>query len=347
MAVTGAPPLDKRTASADAPHGRTKAGVPGPLTKLRQFHASMLARHRWYAVVTEIAQAIQEQQPSLLAKQAAFSLLYAIPAILIVLVSLAAIVDQNTGFGVSEALQRFIAERAPGELQALLASLVQYALVETSEQTAIVAAIISLAIALWSAAGGVGALVYAVNEVYDIKDTRSFLRGAVVRLGLMVLGGILAVAAFLLLAFGRLLLDWLPDIAEAGGVLPSILASSPLWALVMLFVAILLLYWFGLDAPRSLRWLLPGAVAASVAVALLVGLLEVILSYSNPGAAYGVAGSVLILLWTLFMLSNFVVIGAIINAVLGKHYDRTLIAGLQSRPPEMSAGKRIAVSTYR
>jgi hypothetical protein len=47
------------------------------------------------------------------------------------------------------------------------------------------------------------------------------------------------------------------------------------------------------------------------------------------------------------MLSNFVVIGAIVNAVLGKRYDRTLIAGLQSRPPKMSAGKRIAVSTYR
>lgn len=319
----------------------------GPLDKLKRFHAAMQARHGWYALGTELVRAVQEHQPSLLAKQAAYSLLYAIPSILIVLVSLAAIVDQNSNFEISEALQNFIGERAPMALQPLLGSLVQYALVETSQETAVAAALLSTAIALWGAAGGVGALIYAINEVYDVKDGRSFIKGAAIRLGLMLLGGVLVLASFLLLAFGRLVLDWLPDIAEAGGVLPAILASSPLWALVMFFVAIFLLYWLGLDTPKSPRWLLPGAVVAAVAIGLLAGLLDLILSYSNPGAAYGVAGSVLILLWTLFMASNVVVSGAIVNAVLGKRYDRTLIAGLQSRPPVMGAGKRIAVETYR
>jgi hypothetical protein len=56
---------------------------------------------------------------------------------------------------------------------------------------------------------------------------------------------------------------------------------------------------------------------------------------------------VLILLWTFFILSAIVVVGAIVNSVLGKHFDRKLIAGLQSRPPEMPSNKRIAVSVYR
>lgn len=343
MTATSATPLSK-------PHDAGKRGDPaasGPLAKLQRLHASLVERHGWYALLAEIVLAIREKKPDLLAKQAAYSLLYAIPSILIVLISLAAIIDKNTGFGVSSWLQEFINERAPDELQPLLASLVQYALVETSEQTAIIAAIISIGIALWSAAGGVGALIYAVNAVYDIADRRSFLKSAAVRIGLMVLGGLLVVAAFLLLAFGRLVLDLLPDVAEAGGLLPAILASSPLWALVMLFVAIFLLYWLGLDTAKSPRWLLPGAAAATAAIALLAGLLDLILSYSNPGAAYGVAGSVLILLWTLFMTSQFVVIGAIINAVLGKRYDHRLTAALQSRPPELPRGKRIEVSTYR
>jgi membrane protein len=344
MAVARTSGIASHDASVNAD---ARKDASGPLAALRQVHESMLARHRAYALLAEIVLAVKEQQPSLLAKQAAYSLLYAVPSILIVLVSLAAIIDQNTDFGVSSALQQFIAEQAPAELQPLLASLVQYALLETSEQTAIIAALISVGIALWSAAGGVGALVYAVNEVYDIKDRRSFIKGALVRLGLMALGGALVVAAFLLLAFGRLVLELLPDIADAGGLLPAILASSPLWALAMLFVAIVLLYWLGLDTAKSPRWLLPGAAAATAANALLVGLLGLILSYSNPGAAYGVAGSVLILLWSLFMLSNFVVIGAIVNAVLGRRFDRTLIAALQSRPAELPAGKHIAVSTYR
>ena len=70
-------------------------------------------------------------------RQAAYSLLYAFPSILVLLVSLAAIVDQNTGSGLSTALRQTIAEQAPDELQPLLESLVQYALVETSQNTAI------------------------------------------------------------------------------------------------------------------------------------------------------------------------------------------------------------------
>lgn len=306
-----------------------------------------MAQNRVYALLAEIVLAIKEHDPSLLAKQAAYSLLYAVPSILVMLVSLAAIVDKNTGAEISGSLQSAIQEQAPANLKPLLESLVQYALVETSENTAIVAVIISLAVAVWSATGGVGALMYAINAVYDIKDRRSFLKAAAIKVGLMLLGGIMVILALFLLAFGRRLLEWLPKIAVVDGVLNTILSSSPLWAMLLLVASLLLLYWFGLDSPKSLRWIVPGAVIATLAIGLIVGLLDLILSYSNPGAAYGVAGSVLILLWTFFILSAIVVVGAIVNSVLGRNFDRKLIAGLQSRKPEMPGNKRIAVSVYR
>lgn len=341
-------PAEMRGSRAEGGDQREGAGKGGgPLAGLRRFNASMIASHGWYALLAEFVRQFQKQQPSMLAKQTAYSLLYAIPSILIVLISLAAIVDKNTGFGISDALQGFIAEQAPANLQPLLASLVHYALVETSENTAIVAALVSLAIAIWSAAGGVGALIYAVNDVYDIHDRRSFIKSAVTRVGLMVLGGIMVVAAFLLLAFSRLLLDHLPLIAAAGGPLEGILSSGPFIALVLIFGSLLLLYWFALDTPKSFRWLLPGAALATAAIVVLVTLLDLILTYSNPGAAYGAVGSVLILLWTLFMLSQIVVVGAIVNAVLGRHFDQTLIAGLQARPAELPDDKRVAMSVYR
>src|SRR5215211_1923510 len=94
-------------------------------------HASLLTRHTSYAVIVEIAKEISRHKPSHLAKQSAYSLLYAVPSVLIVLISLAAIVDKTTGAGVSETLRHFIAEQVPAELQPLLASLVQRAIVET------------------------------------------------------------------------------------------------------------------------------------------------------------------------------------------------------------------------
>ena len=115
----------------------------------------------------------------------------------------------------------------------------------------------------------------------------------------------------------------------------------------MLLASLVLLYWFGLDAPKSLRWLLPGAVASTLAMAILVAVLDRILSYSNPGTAYGVAGSVLILLWTLYMFSQIVVIGAILNAVVARHYDRKLIDGLKRQPEKRREPGNIAVMTYQ
>ncbi len=331
-------------AAGDVPPDKAQANAGGPLDKLKRVHASLMASNRWYVLLVEIFTSIQEHRASMLAQQAAYSLLYAVPSILVLLISLAAIIDKNTGSGISDTLQEVIGNEAPAELRPLLESLVQYALVEASENTAIVAFLISLGIALWSATGGVGAQIYALNTVYDIRDRRTFIQQVVVKIGLMLLGGLMVIAAFLLLAFGRLALELVPGIS---GFLAVVLSSSIPWAMALLLVALLMLYWFGLDTPKSFRWMLPGAIVATIAIGLVLALLDLILTYSNPGAAYGVAGSVLILLWTFFVLSMIVVIGAIVNSVVGRHPDPKLIAGLQSRPPELPAGKRIDVEVYR
>src|SRR5215213_11249389 len=123
-----------------------RTGVSRVKGSIASVHASLLAKHASYGVLIEIAQEIRHHQPSQLAKQSAYSLLYAVPSVLIVLVSLAAIVDKNTGTGVSQALRTFISEQAPAELQPLLASLVQRAVVETSQSEAVLAVFLSLAI---------------------------------------------------------------------------------------------------------------------------------------------------------------------------------------------------------
>jgi membrane protein len=300
-----------------------------------------------YAILAEIVQGLQKYEPSLLARQSAYSLLYAVPSLLIMLLSLAAIVDQNTGYSVSAPLREFISEEAPNDLQPLLDSLVEYALVRTSQNTAIVAALVALGIAIWSAAGGVGAMIYSINTVYGIKDTRSFIKSALIRVGMTLLGGIMLIVAFILLALGRFLVERLPSLGIDLGVIYGFLSSGPVVAFLLLFGGILLLYKVGLDAPAHTKWLLPGTLLASLAIAILVILMDLILTYTNPGAAYGVAGSVLILLWSLYMVSQIAVIGAIVNAVLGKRYDRRLVEALYRRPAKLVSKDAVAVSVYR
>ncbi|MDQ2655229.1 MAG: YihY/virulence factor BrkB family protein [Chloroflexota bacterium] len=322
------------------------SGISGVMASLKRRHAQLVATSTPYAILAEIVEGFQRHQPSLLARQSAYSLLYAVPSVLIMLLSLAAIVDQNTGSSVSAPLREFISEEAPNDLQPLLDSLVDYALVRTSQNTAIVAALVALGIAIWSAAGGVGAMMYSINTVYGIKDTRSFIKGTLIRVGMTLLGGVMLIVAFILLALGQFLVERLPSLGVDLGVIYGFLSSGPVVAFLILFGGLLLLYKVGLDAPASIKWLLPGTLLASVAIGLLVILMDLILTYTNPGAAYGVAGSVLILLWSLYMVSQIAVIGAIVNAVLGKRYDRRLIEALYRRPADLASSKDIAVSVY-
>ncbi len=307
----------------------------------------MLSERTGYALLVDIVQEIRRHQPSLLAKQAAYSLLYSVPSVLIVLVSLAAIVDKNTGAGVSDALRRFIAEQASGELQPLLASLVQNAVVETSEQAAIVAAVVSLGIAIWGGAGGIGALVYAINTVYDIRDTRPFFKATGLNLVLLLLDGILVIGSFVLLAFGRRLGEWLAGVVGRGTTLVNLLLSGPVWALVLLACSLLLIYWLAPDIAKSFRWILPGTVVATLAIVAIFAAMDLILTYTNPGSAYGAVGSVLILLWTLFIVSAIVIVGAIINAVVARRFDRKLALALRQHPEKHLDQRSIAVTEYR
>jgi membrane protein len=314
---------------------------------LSSVHASLLVKHVSYAVIVEIAEAFRRHHPSKLAKQAAYSLLYAVPSAVIVLVSLTAIIDKNTGAGVSEALFTFISEQAPAELQPLLEALVQRAVVETSESEAVLAALVSLGIAVWGGAAGVGALIDAINSVYGIRNTRSFIKGTALKLGLMLLGGAMVIGSFILLTFGRQLGERLAGAAGRGMTLVNVLSSGPVWALLLLSASLLLLYWLAPDIQKSIRWVLPGTALATLAILIVFAAMDLILGYSNPGTAYGAAGSVLVLLWSLFLLSTIVIVGGIVNAVLGRRYDRKLRDSLRRHPEKRLEHGEIAVSVYR
>jgi hypothetical protein len=133
--------------------------------------------------------------------------------------------------------------------------------------------------------------------------------------------------------------DLLPDeIAEETSGLQAFLSSGPLLALPLLFVSLLLLYWVALDAPKTLKWLLPGTAAATLATMVILALLDLILTYTNPGPAFGAAGGVIVLLWFLFVLSQIVVVGAIINAVMGYRFDQKFLAALERDPEKRLRG---------
>jgi membrane protein len=305
-----------------------------PETLTQPTEADEGASSRWreaWSVLFAMARDVGHQPISMLAKQAAYSLLYAVPSILIVLVSLTAIVDKRTNAGASEALQDFIDERVPEELQPLLSSLVDEAIASISQSTALLAALVSLGVTVWGASGGVGALIYGCNLVYDVRDSRSWVRKTLLKLALMIVGGVGVVLAFVLFAFGQRIGEWIAEETGRETLLVRVLTSGRGWSLVLVAGSLLLLYVLAPDVKKSIRWILPGTFAATVAIAITFAGLDFILRISSPGSAYGAASSVLILLWSLWLMSAIVVGGASINATVARRFDPKLGRALRAR----------------
>jgi membrane protein len=171
--------------------------------------------------------------------------------------------------------------------------------------------------ALWSANAGMKAMMDALNVIYGLRETRSFLRLNAVSL-LLTLGAIvmllLAVAA--VVVFPLLMsLFGLDGLAESA----TPLLRWPLLLVGLLF-ALSVLYRFG-PAPHgaSWRWVTPGAILAALSWLLGSALLSWYLAnFANYGATYGSLGAAIGMMMWMWMSSIVVLLGAQLNAVLDK-----------------------------
>ncbi len=320
--------------------GATAAPREHGLKRLRQLPARHLA--------ARLFKKIQEDDITGLGAEIAYNAIFAIPAFLLFLVTLAAVVNQFTGVPVAGSLQAIIAERAPAETRPLLDELVQGVIGRVSGLAVSIGAVTTILLALWSGAGGMAAIIKAFNHAYDVEETRPFVRQKLTAIGLTVLSAILVVAAFVLFVFGGSIGAWVANLFGLGSVF-TLVWNLLRWPLAIIFIAFLLavVYYFGPNIQQSFRWISPGSVVATILwIAIVLGF-KFYLRVSNPGSAYGVAGSVLVLLFFLYLSGMIVVLGAEINAVLAKHVDRKTITDLAHHPEKVESPEEHAEAEQR
>lgn len=172
---------------------------------------------------------------------------------------------------------------------------------------------LSLVVALWSASGGVGNLVTAINIAYDEQRTRGFVKEKLVALGLTV-GAVVFMVVLMALVAG------VPVVLEVVGLGGGWrwLAEAVRWVLVAVLVmgALAVLYRVApdRDAP-TFRWASAGAVVATVLWLLAsVGFSLYVTLFGNYAKTYGALAGVIVLLLWLWITSYAVLLGAEINA---------------------------------
>jgi membrane protein len=278
----------------------------------------------------------------------AYHTIFAIPPMIVFLISLAALLNRVTDVPVAERLTEIINERAPADIQEILLSLVENAVAQVSGGAAITGILLSAAIALWSGSNGIGAFVKAFNRAYDVDETRGFIKAKLVNLGLTVLVSVLVIAAVALFVFGENIGQWIADQAGLGGAF-EIFWRIMTWVLAPIFImfVLALLYYLGPNIEQSFRWISPGSVVATLLwIAIVIGF-SIYLSFANPGSAYGTLGSIIVLLFFLYLTAIAFVTGAEVNAVIGRRYDEKTIEDLAQNPEKLEGIEEHAAAVER
>jgi membrane protein len=170
--------------------------------------------------------------------------------------------------------------------------------------------IVGAATLLWASLSLFSVLESAVNLVYG-QPNRSFLRGKLLAVGLLVLSLVTLFVGLLIGSFGFDLLkryaSWLAGNAYvAYGVSVAV-------SLVAVFLFLFAVYYFLTNVEHTLTDVLPGAVFAAVMLEASFQVLPLYVRFSdNVVALKAFGGPVLLLVWMYFM-ANVLVFGAEVN----------------------------------
>lgn len=271
-----------------------------------------------------------------LAAGVAYHAIFAIPPLIISVIAISALVNQITSIDVSGRMIELINQYAPGDMRELLTGLVEGAVEQAGPGAALFGVITSLAVALWSGSNGVSTIMRAFNRAYDIEEDRSFVTKKLISIGLTVLLGVLVILAFGLVVFGQAIGNWIADWLGLGSVF-DIVWSILRYVLPLIFIMFVLavLYYFAPNVKQSFRWISPGSIFATLAWIVVVFGFRIYLTFSNPGSAYGTLGSVVVLLFFLYVSAIVFIVGAEINALIGRQYDPATVRDLAHHPNKL------------
>lgn len=271
-----------------------------------------------------------------LAKQVAFSVMFAALPALFVLVSAAALVEHYLDIPVTRELREFIVEQAPVEAQSILLAGVDSAISSASTQLASVTALVAILLALWGGMAGASALIEATNRAYGIRNTRNILRKRVMALGMTLLFTAMIVltvaASFFNSRIVQELVSWIGHAQKLNdfGKLTQLILS-----IAITFAVLFLLYYFGPNVNLTARMTIPGAVLGTMSWVILIQLFGFIAARVPYQNVYGAAGTAIILLYFLNFAGLGLILGAIVNGVLGHHYDKRRAADLAAHPEKL------------
>ncbi|MGY1832148.1 YihY/virulence factor BrkB family protein [Geodermatophilus sp. SYSU D01180] len=295
--------------AADA--GRVPPGGPTP-AELPGMHADKpteIPARGWKQIVKRAwAENNADNMPIIAGGVAFFAFLAIFPALIATISIYGLVASPETVARQVESLSA----QLPDEAAALIGDQLT-AITQNSGGALSVSLVISVLAALWSASGGTGNVITAVNIAYDEVETRGFVKRKAMALGLTLGAIVFVLVTFTLVAVVPAVLDALPL-----GVVGTVLAQVVRWVLLLGVFAGSLAVLYRVapdrDAPQ-LKWVSLGAIVVTVIWALVsLGFSFYVNNFGSYDRTYGaIAGVIVLMLW-LYLTCYLVLLGAEINS---------------------------------
>jgi membrane protein len=272
-----------------------------------------LSAGSWKAV---LGRTVREFKQDNLTDWAAALTYYGVLSIFPMLIALVSILGL-IGTSATQPLLDNLGQLAPGPGRQIITGALTT--IQKNQGAAGVAAIVGIALALWSASGYVAAFMRASNAIYDVEEGRPIWKTAPIRLGMTLALIVLLVISSAMVVFTGDLAKRAGNVLGLGSTFVTVWDIAK-WPVLLLIVSFMfaLLYWASPNARQpGFRWVSPGGILgvvvwiiASAAFAFYVS------NFSSYGKTYGALSSVVVFLVWLWISNIAVLLGAEFNAEL-------------------------------
>ena len=191
--------------------------------------------------------------------------------------------------------------------------------------------------AIWAASSGIGSVMKSLNRVYNVRETRPYLKRVLLVVGLTALAGGTLIGAFILLILGQVYGLELADKIGIGGIAAAFFTWGR-WPVVFLVVmtAASFLYWAAPNMHLPFHWISPGALlfaAGWLVMSYLFGLY--VTNFGSYNVTYGTLGGVVAMLVWFYFTGLILLTGAELNLILAREaMPETERAKLRAENPQ-------------